>query len=216
MILRVQRGDALEAVLEAGSEQGGYVTARQAISLGLSRDDIARLVESGDLRPIRRGVYGMRHADLQHEDDIAAWLTFERGRLPWERRGKTNAVISHASAAALHGLGTLIPERPTVTLATPGRTSSLADIDVRHAPVGAEDWAWTAVGTLAIPVTSPDRTIVDLVLDKQEPSYLERAVGEALSRGLATPAGILAAAHRRKTRSASLEARTAALLRAAA
>jgi predicted transcriptional regulator of viral defense system len=208
----VQRGDALEAVLEAASEQGGYVTALQAVRLGLARDDIARLVESGDLRRVRRGVFGMRHADTRHEDDVAAWLTFERGRLPWERRQSADAVVSHASAAALHGLGTLIPERPTVTLTSAGRTSSLADIDVRRAPIDDQDWAWVDVGALKIPATTPARTIVDLIVDKQEPSYLARAVSEALQRELATPDEILETARRRKTRSSALRSRVAELL----
>jgi predicted transcriptional regulator of viral defense system len=210
--LLVQRGDALEAVLEAASEQGGYVTALQAVSLGLTRDDIARLVGSGDLRRVRRGVFAMRHAGTRHEDDIAAWLSFERDRLPWERQGAIGAVVSHASAAALYRLGTIIPERPTVTLTSSDRSSSLSDVDVRHAPIGDEDWAWVDIDGLKIPATTPARTIVDLIVDRQEPSYLARAVTEALHRQLTTPDEIMEAARRRKTRSSALRFRAAELL----
>jgi predicted transcriptional regulator of viral defense system len=203
----------LETVLEAASEQGGYATASQATRLGLARDDIARLVRSEDLQRVRRGVFRMRHAQAQHEDEIAAWLHFERDRLPWERRGETNVVLSHDSGAALQQLGTIIPERPTVTLLpTSGRSPHVTDIDVRRAPLRDEDWAWLDVGALKLPVTTPARTIVDLLLDKQEPSYVARAASEEIADRRTTRVEIMDAARHRKGRTAALEARTASLL----
>jgi predicted transcriptional regulator of viral defense system len=209
----VHRSEALETVLEAASEQGGYATASQATRLGLARDDIARLVRSEDLQRVRRGVFRMRHAQAQHEDEIAAWLHFERDRLPWERRGETDVVLSHESAAALQRLGTIIPARPTVTLLPrSGRSPHVTDIDVRRAPLRDDDWAWLDVGALKLPVTTPARTIIDLLLDKQEPSYVVRATNEALAERLTTRAEIMDAARHRKRRTAALEARTASLL----
>ena len=130
----MRRSEAIEALLEAASEQGGYVTASQATRLGLARDDVARLVDSGDLQRVRRGVFKMRHAQTEHEDDIAAWLHFERSRLPWERQGETNVVLSHESAAAFHRLGTIIPSRVTVTLLPDsGQSPHVTDIEIRRA-----------------------------------------------------------------------------------
>ncbi len=213
----MHRSEALEALLEAASEQGGYVTAAQAKRLGLAPDDVARLVESGDLQRVRRGVFKMRHADARHEDDIAAWLHFERDRLPWERRRGTNVVLSHESAAGLHGLGTIIPQQPTVTvLPRSGQSPHVTDIDVRRAPLRDKDWAWLDVGSVELPVTTPARTIIDLLLDRQEPSYVTRAVREALAEHLTTSDEIMDAARHRKSRNKSLQARTASLLDLAA
>lgn len=211
----MRRSEALEALLEAASEQGGYVTSGQAIRLGLGRDDIARLTASSDLRRVRRGVFAMRHADQRHEDEIANWLHFERDRLPWEGANEPRAVLSHASAAALHGLGTIIPTRPVVTL-TQGRPPHVADIEVHRVPLGREDWNWLDLGAVKLPVTTPSRTIVDLLLDGQEPSYVERAVAEARRREIADDASIMDAARRRKGPSGALERRTIALLERAA
>lgn len=209
----MRRHEALEALLEAASEQGGYVTAAQATRLGLARDDIARLVESRDLQRVRRGVFRMRHAQTQHEDDIAAWLHFERDRLPWERRGATNVVLSHESAAALHRLGTIIPQRPTVTvLPYSGRSPHVTDIVVRRAPLRDDDWAWSDIGQVELPVTTPARTIVDLLLDKQEPSYVLRATSEALAESLTSRDEMMDAARHRKSRAGALQARMASLL----
>ncbi len=211
----MQRSEALEALLEAATEQCGYVTSAQALRLGLARDDIARLRHSNDLRGVRRGVFAMRHADERHEDEIASWLHFERDRLPWERAKSPRAVLSHASAAALHGLGTIIPTQPALTL-TSGRPPNVKNIEVHRVPLRQEDWSWLDLGTVRIPVTTPSRTIVDLVLDGQEPSYIERAVREARRRNVADDASIMEAARHRKGPSGALERRTAELLKRAA
>jgi predicted transcriptional regulator of viral defense system len=207
----MQRSEALEALLEAAAEQGGYVTAAQGTRLGLRRDDIARLVASGDLQRLRHGVFRMRHGQAENEDEIAAWLHFERSRLPWERRGATNVVVSHASAAALHRLGTIIPQRPTVTLLTTG-APHVSDIAVRRAPLRPQDWAWLDAGAAELPVTTPARTIVDLFVDGEEPSYVLRAVREARAHALASSEDIMDAAQHRKTRAGALQKRVASLL----
>jgi hypothetical protein len=79
-----------------------------------------------------------------------------------------------------------------------------------------EDWAWSDIGQLKLPVTTPARTVIDLLLDKQEPSYVVRAMREALAERVATPEAIMDAARHRKSRTAALEARTASLLDQAA
>jgi hypothetical protein len=69
------------------------------------------------------------------------------------------------------------------------------------------------VGGVQLPVTTPARTIVDLVLDNHEPSYLRRAIAEAIERGAATADDIMDAARHRKRHTQRLQARTAAFLK---
>jgi hypothetical protein len=92
----------------------------------------------------------------------------------------------------------------------------VTDIEVRRAPLGDTDWTWLDVGGVQLPVTTPARTIIDLVLDNHEPSYLRRAVAEAIERGDATAGEIMDAARHRKSHTQRLQARTAAFLDAAA
>lgn len=203
----MQRSDALDALLEVASEQGGFVSSARAVAVGLSRHDVARLVRSGDLHRVRRGVLRLRHADRRHEDEIAAWLHFERGRLPWDRRGHSEAVLSHDSAAALHGLGSIIPTLPTVTVSPKRRRATdLADINVHGLPLHDLDWSRLNVDGLELPVTTPARTIVDLVLAGHEPSYVRRAIAEATNDGRVTARDLHEAAARRRQRSQRLEA----------
>jgi predicted transcriptional regulator of viral defense system len=210
----MNRGDALETLLEAANEQGGYVSAAQATRLGVERRDIERLIASGDLQRVRRGVYRMRHAQSHFEDDIAAWLHLQRDVLPWENPPR--AVLSHDSAAAIHRLGTIIPTRPSLTVLRGARTTELDDIELHRDRLGDADWAWEHADNLRLPVTTPARTIVDLILAKQEPSYVDRAVREALVRHLISPQQLADAARGRKRRTASLQARVSALLEDAA
>ena len=154
----------------------------------------------------------MRHADERYEDEIATWLLFERDRLPWELAKRLpRAILSHASAAALQRFGTIIPARPVVTL-TSGHPPHVRDIEVHRVPLRPEDWMWLDLGSVKLPVTTPSRTIVDLLLEGQEPSYIERAVAEARRRGTADYESIMDAARHRKGPSAALERRTAKLL----
>lgn len=200
------RSDALDALMEVASEQGGYVSSAQAGAVGLSRNDVARLVRSGDVHRVRRGVLRMRHADLRHDDEIAAWLHFERGRLPWDRRGRTEAVLSHDSAAALHGLGSIIPTHPTVTVSQKRRRATeLPDVNVHGMALQDTDWSWLDVDGLELPVTTPARTIVDLLLAGHEPSYVRRAIAEATHDGRMTARDLHEAAARRRQRSQRLQ-----------
>lgn len=92
----------------------------------------------------------------------------------------------------------------------------MTDIEVHRAPLRDVDWAWSDVGALKLPVTTPARTIVDLLLDKQEPSYVVRAAHEALTEDLTTPAELMDTARHRKSRAGALHTRTASLLEQAA
>lgn len=205
----MQRSEALDTILEVASEQGGYVGTAQAVRLGVPHAAILRLERVGDLQRVRRGVYRMRHANSRWEQDLAAFIFLEQGRLPWETKEGPRAVLSHESAAAFHGLGTIIPELPTFTALRGRAASKAADVEIHGMRLGATDWRWERAEDVTLPVTTPARTIVDLVLTRVEPSYVQRATREALSRKQTTRKELMEAARRRKAKSASIQARVA-------
>lgn len=208
------RTSDIDALLEAASEQGGYVSAAQAARLGVDGEAIRRLARAGDIRRVRRGVYALRHARHRLEDAVAAWLTLDRKRLPWERRNELMAAFSHGTAAGLYNLGTVTPRLPALTVPPRYRSISRARaIELHTAAILSEDWMWfLADDTLRVPATTPARTIVDLVAAGEEPSYVVRAIREALADDRASPDAIIAAAERRKQRSATLVRQVEALL----
>lgn len=140
---------------------------------------LVQLARRGALRRLRRGVYAIAYgrASHPHEDLVAAWLAVDGDELPWRRTRDPRGVVSHQSAAALHGLGTIIPGLPEIT--TERRAGSRPGIRFHTAPLSSHDWAWRDVGDMRLPVTTPPRTIVDLLLDGEEIDYLERAVAQA-------------------------------------
>lgn len=208
----MRRTEALEALLEVANEQGGYVGGPQAKRLSLGRSDINRLVAAGDLHRVRRGVYRMRHARSRFEDEIAAWLHLQRDVLPWERRDEPRAVLSHESAAAFHQLGTIIPELPIFTAFRGPRTTTADDMVLHQMHLSDHDWTWKRDESLRLPVTTPARAIVDLMLTREEPSYIVRATREALTRGQTTPEKLRDTARHRKSNSHAIEERVAQLL----
>lgn len=153
------------------------MSARQARLVDVAPADLGRLYRSGDLIRHRRGVYEMAHgrAANPHADLIAAWLSVDGGELPWGVAATTpRGVVSHQSAAALHHLGTIIPGLPQIT--TPIQAKRKPDMRLHTARVATADWSWVDLEGIRVPVTTPERTIVDLLLDGEEIDYLERAL----------------------------------------
>jgi predicted transcriptional regulator of viral defense system len=207
----------LNTLLEIANEQSGYVTAAQATRLGVTASRLPRLVDSGDLRRVRWGVYAMRHVRHRLEDEISAWLSVDRRRLPWERDNKAIVVLSHSSAAALHALGTIIPTVPTLTVPTSHRSATRgAGLEVHVLPIADADWSWLRPEGAILPVTTPARTIIDLLDSDVEPSYVRRALTEVFADGRATPQELREAAHRRASRRTSLAQRVERLLESSA
>lgn len=199
------RRDHLDSITEITADQGGYLTAAQAARMGVPHERLAELVHSGDLRRVRRGVYATREAKVSPlEDTIAAWLSTEQARFPWERtETPPGAVVSHRSAAGIWELGTVNPGEPDLTVQRNARQGR--GIRFHRVRLGPEDWVWWQPPRgPAMPVTTPARTIVDLLIDGEEPSYLERATNEAAQRGIATARQLRQAARRRRSRHGAL------------
>ena len=151
----MDRSTALEALTPIAAEQAGIVTSRQAKRVGVPHMLMVRLSRTGDLRRLRRGVYAMAHgrATHPHEDLLAAWLAVTSDELPWQRDVTPRGIISHQTAAALHGLGTIIPGWPEITTAR--QAGDRPGIRFHTAPFGPEDWDWLNVGEMRVPVTTP-------------------------------------------------------------
>src|SRR5262249_39391535 len=120
--------------------------------------------------------------------------------------------LSHESAAGFHRLGTIIPGRPTFTALHGPRTTTADDLVLHHMQLPDQDWTWARDEALRLPVTTPARTIVDLMLAREEPSYIVRATREALARGDTTPEELRDTARHRKSNSRAIEGRVARLL----
>lgn len=153
------------------SKQHGLLTHAQAMSRGLNRTALSRLVRAGVWERVRPRVF-RRAAASQTEEQalLAVCLWFGEG-----------AVVSHRSAARLHGLDLERSKELEVTTPLGGasakgvlihRSRALDPVDVRQ--------------LRGIPITTGARTIIDLAscLDEER---LAIVVEEAWRKRIAAP-----------------------------
>lgn len=141
----------------AASLHSGIIPAASLRQLGVSSHAVERLVERGELVRVRYGVYV----------STAHWTTAkadERYRLFVQAThflGRRPVVVSHESAAVLHGLPTIGAWPKTMHVIDSEATGgSNARFTTRHRTVSATE----TVQIGAIRVTSLARTLVDVAL----------------------------------------------------
>lgn len=152
--------------------QHGVVTRRQLLDLGLTPREIEQAVASQRLHVIARGVYALGRPELSPEGRwLAAVLACGAG-----------ALLSHGSAAALWGLGDY--ERGQVEVTVPaGVFRRRPRIRVyRRTHLDGADSAQRS----RIPVTSPIRTVIDLV-PRLGDAHVETLVNDGANLDLFTP-----------------------------
>ncbi|MGY1727565.1 type IV toxin-antitoxin system AbiEi family antitoxin domain-containing protein [Geodermatophilus sp. SYSU D01062] len=130
---------------------GPVLRRSEALTAGLSDDELAAAVRRGELTRIRRGAYVDPTAGLPHHRALVL------ATAPALRDG---SVVSHASAAVLHGLPLwrVAPERVHVTRRPPAAGSGSARVHLHVARL-AEDELTLVDGVL---LTGLARTVVDL------------------------------------------------------
>ena len=151
------------------TRQHGVVSTAQLSALGLDKDDVLRRVRAGRLHRLHRGVYAVGHRAVGRRGrDLAAVLACGPG-----------AVLSHRSAAALHGFRRHagLPEVTVPRTGARGRRGM-------HVHVSRTLTSDTVTRRDVIPVTTPERTLVDLA-DVLHPDDLARTVSGAERAGLA-------------------------------
>lgn len=169
--------------------QGGYFDASQARAHSVSRQLLDHHHHQGRYERIRRGLYRIAGFPSAEHDDI---------REKWMAVGTDRAVVAGESALAVLDLSDVIPS--DVHLLVPRRHRGLrrpAGVKLHTHPDDEHiDTVWRA----GLPVTSPARTLVDVVGTLQ-PEQTELAVDQALRTGLVTPQRLRdEAARRGKTR----------------
>jgi very-short-patch-repair endonuclease len=144
------------------SRQHGLVTRRQLTELGVGRGAVEHRLRVGSLHAVRRGVFAVGHRALGAKAHLlAAVLAAPPG-----------TVLSHRSAAALWGFRR--SAATTVELTVPARRRGPRGLRVHHAPLPPEH----VTTHDAIPVTTPERTLLDLAAVLR-PDALRHALEEA-------------------------------------
>lgn len=147
--------------------------SRDLVGRGFSPDELARMTRAGELRRVRRGAYTRpTTADL---DPRVAHLQLLEATT---RQTSPDAVVSHMSAAALHGLPVWREHltRAHLTVSRAGNGKTRRYVHIHGIPITDEDTA--EVGEFR--VTSLARTVLDLGC--QLDLWRSVAVGDAALR----------------------------------
>jgi len=167
------------------------VTTAQARVHGIARANLAHRVRTGALeRTDHYGVYRIAAAPSSPMDDLrAAWLSTNPEVLAPTRTAvlQPDAVVASAAAAMVHGIGDVYPA--PYKMIVPGR---------RQNATGSVAYSWRALNPRDIevvdglPVTSRERTVVDLLVDEGDVSIAADALRHALRDGYDLDEGRLA------------------------
>lgn len=186
---------ARATIAEIAADQWGLVTTAQAAAAGVSKMLLVRMTSAGELERITHGVYATPAASSDRlVETRALWLALDPARRAHERLADlpTAGVLSHASAAALHGIGDLLDDHVEVTLPRRHR-SRRPELRTHRATLEPVD----VTRVEGLPVTTAARTIADLTAAGNDRDHVGTVLREAITHGLATPEDVRAALDRR-------------------
>lgn len=169
------RRDSARKLMSLAQCQGGYFTAKQAIEIGYDYPQIVYHVSAGNFERVGHGLYRLPTIPPSEHDDLVR-LSF------WSRNQKDEpqAVVSHESALVLHGLTELLPNRIQLTVPPNFRKTSPKECVLHKAKLDPDE----VEEREGFRVTKPLRTLIDAANGDVSLEQIEKAIAEALERGL--------------------------------
>lgn len=167
----------MDRLYEIAEAQGGYLAAHQAVEAGVPRSTLGYHAGEGKaLERVGHGVYRLRRFPTPpHGQVIAGWLALAHA----------DAVVSHESALELLDLSDIIADEVHVTLPRDKRGLRTPPSVRPHFTSRPLDGCQRR-NVLGVPVTSPERTLADVLRSRGWTEQVELGIRQALNRGLTT------------------------------
>src|ERR1700722_13306296 len=105
--MRRSSRDVSRKLFSVAAEQGGYFTAKQALSAGYGYPHLDYHVSCGNFKRVEHGLYRLTELPPSEYDDLIRLSLWSRNR-----QDEPQAVVSPASGLALHELRGLLPATP--------------------------------------------------------------------------------------------------------
>lgn len=176
------RNDYSPILNELSASEGVFTTA-QAARLGIPRNVLSKACESGKLVRVSHGAYRMAGTPASQLDDLAAaWKLTAPSKMSYERtppHAWDGVAVAGSTAASILGIGDFYAS-PYRILAPKRINSRNPDVKFGVRRIARDDVSFE----FGVPVTRLERTLLDLVLDGEEPSLVEKALEDARKRGL--------------------------------
>jgi len=164
-----------QKLFETASLQQGYFTAQQAVRAGFSYRMHSYYKQSGQWLEIDRGVFRLAQFPNSPDEDYVRRSLWSR-----DRKGEPQAVFSHDSALAIHGLSDVMPSKIHFTVPSGFRKKTPKGCVVHRGKV-ASDEKEQREGFF---VTKPLRTIIDSAKSNLSIDYLQQAIKETCDKGM--------------------------------
>lgn len=168
-------------------EQGGYFTAKQAKEAGYDYPHLDYHVTSGNFARVDHGLYRLTSFTPVENDEFMGLTLWSRNR-----QDEPQAVVSHESALVLHDLSDLLPAKIHLTVPVKFRKEAPAGCLLHKATLAKADIEERA----GFRVTTPLRTLLDVAASGVPREQVEKAIADALTRGLIRKRKLIEAAKR--------------------
>lgn len=167
--------EAARLLLSRALEQAGYFTAKQARQVGYNYQHLQYHLSTGNFERIDHGLYRLTSLPTGEHDDLVRLSLWSRNQ-----KDEPQAVVSHDSALVLHDLTEILPDVVHLTVPPEFRKAPPAGCVLHKRILTAAEVEARA----GFRVTTPLRTLVDVVAGGTSQEQLDKAVAEALRRGL--------------------------------
>jgi predicted transcriptional regulator of viral defense system len=156
-------------------DQGGYFTAKQAAEFGYDYPHLNYHVSTGSMERIDHGLYRLTAIPRGENDDLIRLSLWSRNR-----SDEPQAVMSHQSALVLHDLTELLPGEIHLTVPPTFRKQAPEGCTLHKATLEPGDVEERA----GFRLTTPLRTLLDVAVGEVSLEQMDKAVAEALRKGL--------------------------------
>lgn len=167
--------ESARALAAVARRQGGYFTTKQAIEAGYGYPHIEYHESTGAFEREDRGLYRLEGVPQSEHDDLIRLHLWSRNR-----DDEPQAVVSHETALVLHDLTELLPNQIHLTVPRSFRKPTPRGCVLHKADLAAGDIEERE----GFRVTAPLRTLLDAAASGVSQEQLDKAVRDALARGL--------------------------------
>lgn len=173
----MKRAEVERRIAELTSQQWGLFTSAQAHNESVQAKDLQRLANAGLIERVAHGVYrDVGVPQDQHEHLRSIWLSLDPARSAAHRLQDyaNDYVVSHSSATQLYQVGDLLEDETVFTTSSRKQSTRLGvRFSRRKLPA---DLITIKEG---LPVTTIERTIVDLIRDDTDLSLVADVLRDA-------------------------------------
>ena len=167
----------LEILYQVAESQQGLFTARQAVQAGYDERNHPYHIKSGNWIKEHRGIYRLKNFPYSPDSQLSLWSLWS-----CNKKGQVQGVYSHETALQIYNLSDLSPFKLHITVPVSFRRNvQIPDILVFHkCTLKSSEWQ-TITGYR---VTTPIRTLFDMLCSDISKAFISQIVKEGTSRGL--------------------------------